>query len=184
MCERFQPVPQHALFWCFSLFFFTCSVFQNSCSNILALLFAPAQPKGCFAHAGSAKLPCGQMFCPWVLAASAELVPQVPTSVPSSPKPQFCSDHTHTRNLLESPLAGGSIYTTGNILPLSLCHTILSGNVKQVKQKQPFKTISWSRKQDNPRGIEFFHLLTTCTLYWYLSLVKKSLHNSLCRLCW
>lgn len=97
ICECYQPVPQDALFWCFSLFFFSCSVFCNSCSNILALLFAPAQPKGCFANVGSAKLPSEQIFCPWVLAASGELV-QVPISFPWNQPGSAVT--THTRNLL------------------------------------------------------------------------------------
>lgn len=110
------------MLWFFSLFSFNCSVLRNSCSNILALLLAPAQPKGCFANAGSAKLPSGQPFCPWVLAASAELLPQVPTVFPSSPKPRLCSDHTHTDGTcsylhqLEAPSKAQVI------LPFSLCH--------------------------------------------------------------
>lgn len=122
---------------CFVLMFFFVflHLFCNSCSNIPALLFAPAEPKGCL-NAGSAKLPSGQIFCPWVLTASAELLPQVPTSLPSCPKPQLCNDHTHTQgtccNLhqLEAPST-----PTGNTLPLSLCHTIIAGNTKEAKQK-------------------------------------------------
>lgn len=36
------------------------------------------------------------------------------------PKAQLCTDPTHTRNLLKSPSATGSIYATQNTLPL--CH--------------------------------------------------------------